>query len=155
MNRKGIFERAAKVTVGDNEDLKLLLTGAALCSNARLLPPNKESARYDEMGVDVGVNQAEIMAHFVVEEMNLKDMFTILKLNRGEYSIIQIKVQTNAKAAGRLLKDLFIPKRTLLITITRDESTLIPKGDTQILENDDILMLTDESSRTELKEIFG
>lgn len=107
------------------------------------------------MGVDVGVNQAELMAHFVVEEMNLKDMFTLLKLNRGDYSIVQLTVQKNAKAANKLLKDLSIPKKTVLIAITRDKAMLIPKGDTQILVDDDILALTDGASRKELKEIFG
>lgn len=107
------------------------------------------------MGVDVGVNQAELMAHFVVEEMNLEDMFTLLRLNRGDYSIIQIKVQPSAKAANQLLKDLLIPKKTVLIAITRDDMTLIPKGDTQILVDDEILALTDETSRKELREIFG
>ncbi|MBE6829705.1 TrkA family potassium uptake protein [Clostridium sp. KNHs216] len=107
------------------------------------------------MGVDIGVNQAELMAHFVVEEMNMKDMFTLLKLNRGDYSIVQMKVQPNSKAANQLLKDLSIPKKTVLIAITRDSSTLIPKGDTQILEDDDILALTDDASRAELKEIFS
>lgn len=107
------------------------------------------------MGVDVGVNQAELMAHFVVEEMNLKDMFTLLKLNRGDYSIVQLTVQERAKAANKLLKDLSIPKKTVLIAITRDKAMLIPKGDTQILVDDDVLALTDEASRKELKEIFG
>ena len=95
------------------------------------------------------------MAHFVVEEMNMKDMFTLLKLNRGDYSIVQMKVQPNSKAANQLLKDLSIPKKTVLIAITRDNSTLIPKGDTKILEDDDILTLTDDASRAELKEIFS
>jgi magnesium-transporting ATPase (P-type) len=45
-----ILEKGKKVTANDNEDMKLLLTGAALCSNARLLPPNSESARYTVLG---------------------------------------------------------------------------------------------------------
>lgn len=106
------------------------------------------------MGVDVGVNQAEIMAHFVVGEMNLHDMFTILKLNRGDYSIVQVKVQPRAKAVNQLLKDLPVSKQTVLIAITREDSTLIPKGDTQILEGDDILALTNEESRSELIDLF-
>jgi P-type Ca2+ transporter type 2C len=39
-----------KVTANDDVDLKLLLTGAALCSNARLIPPNEESPRYVVLG---------------------------------------------------------------------------------------------------------
>jgi trk system potassium uptake protein TrkA len=107
------------------------------------------------MGVDIGVNQADLMAHVVVEEMDIKDMFTILKLNRGKYSIVKMKVQQESKAANKLLKDIYIPQDTVLIAITREDALLIPKGDTQILVDDDILALTGEANRSELKEIFG
>lgn len=45
-----ILEGNKKVKANDDKDLKLLLTGAALCSNARLLPPNEESMRYTVLG---------------------------------------------------------------------------------------------------------
>jgi trk system potassium uptake protein len=122
---------------------------------ARVNNPKNAWLYNNGMGVDVGVNQAELMAHLVVEEMNLEDMFTLLKLKRGDYSIIQMKVGNNAKASNTLLKDLAIPKKTVLIAITRGETVLIPKGDTEILVDDDILALTDEASRKDLKEIFG
>ena len=121
---------------------------------ARVNNPKNTWLYNSGMGVDIGVNQADIMAHFVVEEMDMKDMFTILKLNRGNYSIVQIKVKQDSKAANQLIKDLSIPQDTVLIAITRDESLLIPKGDTLILVDDDILVLTGEVSRKELKEIF-
>ena len=107
-----------------------------------------------QMGVDVCVNQAEIIAKLVVEDMDMKDMFTMLKLSNGDYSIIQINVGEDAKAANKCVKDLLIPKKTVLIAITRNGSVLIPKGDTQILVGDEILTLTDESSRKSLTEIF-
>jgi P-type Ca2+ transporter type 2C len=39
-----------KTMANDDTDMKLLLTAATLCSNARLLPPNEESARYTVLG---------------------------------------------------------------------------------------------------------
>lgn len=45
-----IMFHGSKVTAEENADMKLLLTGAALCSNARLLPPGEESARYTVLG---------------------------------------------------------------------------------------------------------
>jgi trk system potassium uptake protein TrkA len=107
------------------------------------------------MGVDIAVNQADILAHFAVEEMNMKEMVTLMKLSRGDYSIIQVKVGQNSKAANQLLKNLAIPKQTVLIAITRNETILIPRGDTQILVDDDILAFTDEGSRMELNTIFS
>jgi len=54
-----------------------------------------------------------------------------------------------------LIKNLSIPKNTVLIAITRDEAMLIPKGDTQILVDDDILVLSDEATHKELKLLFN
>lgn len=39
-----------KVTAQEDSDMKLLLTAAALCSNARLIPPNEEAPRYTVLG---------------------------------------------------------------------------------------------------------
>ena len=107
------------------------------------------------MGVDVGVNQADLIAHFVVEEMDLEDMFTLMKLNSSDYSIVQIKVEYDTKAVNQLIKDLAIPKKAVLVAITRNNEVIIPKGDTMILADDEIMLLTDEESRVELKKIFS
>lgn len=121
---------------------------------ARVNNPKNAWLYNSEMGVDVAVNQADLMAHFVVAEMNLKDMFTILKLNRGSNSIVQMQVQQNAKAVNQLIKELAIPKGMLLIAVMRGDSLIIPKGDTQILADDEILAVTDEANRRKLEEIF-
>jgi trk system potassium uptake protein TrkA len=107
------------------------------------------------MGVDVGVNQADFIAHLVVEEMDLNSMFTMMKLSNSEYSIVQTRVSMPAKAVNKTLKDLPIPKGVVLIAVVRDGIVLIPKGDTEIRAEDEIIMMTDESSRSEIHEIFG
>lgn len=106
------------------------------------------------MGVDVGVNQADFIAHLVVEEMDLNNMFTMMKLNNGEYSIVQTKVNVPAKALHKCVKDLPIPKKVVLIAIIREGSVIIPKGDTEIMAGDEIVMLTDENSREDIDDIF-
>lgn len=121
---------------------------------ARVNNPKNTWLYNSEMGVDVQVNQADIIAHLVVEEMDMQNMFTLMKLNRGEYSIVQMNVKESAKAANKLLKDLSIPKKSVLISVTRDGEVVIPKGDTQILAGDEILILTDETSQKELQSLF-
>jgi trk system potassium uptake protein len=107
------------------------------------------------MGVDVAVNQADLMAHFIVEEMAITDVLTLLKLNRGDYSIVQINVHENSKAKDQLLKNLSIPSGMVFIAITRDQSVLIPKGDTKILAGDEILLLTNSECRKLLDAMFA
>jgi magnesium-transporting ATPase (P-type) len=45
-----ILQNGKKVMPKDDQGMKLLLTAAALCNKARLLPPNAESARYTVLG---------------------------------------------------------------------------------------------------------
>ncbi|SHO44557.1 cation-translocating P-type ATPase [Anaerocolumna xylanovorans] len=45
-----VLEDKKKITADKNEDIKLLLSAAALCSNARLLPPGEENPRYTVLG---------------------------------------------------------------------------------------------------------
>jgi len=161
LEQAGIASADVIAAVSDADEINLVVSTLAKMEFgvprvvARVNNPKNAWLYNGSMGVDVGVNQADLMAHFVVEEMDLEDMFTMLKLKKGDYSIIQIKVGETAKAANRLLKDLSIPKKTVLIAITREDSLVIPKGDSQILVGDDILALTDEASRKELKEMFG
>ena len=69
-----ILHGGKKVTADDNEDLNLLLTGAALCSNARLLPPSEESPRFTVLGdpteacLGVAAEKAGIDVHRQMEE---------------------------------------------------------------------------------------
>ena len=49
-NEGEVRKNKIKVLATQDEDMRILLTGASLCSNARLLPPNDESPRYTVLG---------------------------------------------------------------------------------------------------------
>lgn len=122
---------------------------------ARVNNPKNAWLYNSGMGIDVGVNQADIIAHLVMEEMNLENMLTLMKLNHGDYSIVQMSVARDAKAANQLIKELSIPKNAVVISITREGTVMIPRGDTMVLVEDEVLMLTDDASRAELQHLFG
>lgn len=107
------------------------------------------------MGVDVGLNQADLMAGLVVEEMKLKTMSTLLKIEKGGYSVVKFKVDEKSKAANKKVKDLGIPDRAVLIAISRNEEIIIPRGDITIVPQDSVMAFADENSKTSLNALFG
>ena len=107
------------------------------------------------MGVDVGVNQADLMAHLVVSEMDLTDMMTLMKINDGNYSIVQISIDDQSPVVSKVVKNLPIPANALLITIRRGTETFVPNGDTMIQSGDNVLALTNEANRVEMYKLFG
>jgi trk system potassium uptake protein TrkA len=107
-----------------------------------------------ELGVDVALNQADIMARLIEEEMSLGDMMTILKLRRGKYSLVEEKIDAGAPAIGLAIRDLQLSQNCVISGIIRHGEIVMPRGTTVLEEGDEILALVDENSRTELETLL-
>lgn len=105
-------------------------------------------------GVDISVNQADILGHMVIEEMNMKNMFTLMKLFMGNYSIIQIHVAQGSKAVGNTVASLGIPDGAKLILIKHNEEVSLPGGDTIIRANDIVIALAGAEEQKVLHQLF-
>ncbi len=108
-----------------------------------------------EMGVDVALNQAEILAKLTAEEMSIGDMMTMLKIRRGQYSLVEEKIAPNAPAIGKALKDLPLPGNCVISGILRHGVMVMPRGVTILEEGDEILALVDDSSREQLAKLLS
>ena len=67
-----------------------------------------------DMGVDVALNQAEILAKLTAEEMSIGDMMTLLKVRRGQYSLVEEKIAPGSAAIGKEIKDLGFPNHCVI-----------------------------------------
>ena len=108
-----------------------------------------------EMGVDVALNQADLMAHLIAEEMSLGDMMTLLKLRKGQYSLVEEKVDPAATAVGKAVRDLDLPSECQLAAIIRKGQLVIPRGDTILQPADEVLAVVHASQVAQLAAILG
>jgi trk system potassium uptake protein len=116
---------------------------------ARVNNPKNAWLFTPEMGVDVALNQADILAHLVAEEMSLGDMMTLLKLKKGEYSLVEEKVYPTALACGKPLKDVKLPNECSIVAIIRNHQLLIPHGNTLFEAYDEVLALVHRKNLSE------
>ena len=108
-----------------------------------------------EFGVDVALNQADIIAKLIEEEMSLGDMIIMLKLRRGKFSLVEEKIFPGAQAIGIAVKDLQLPPNCIISGIIRHGEIVIPRGVTTLEEGDEILALVDDAARGQLAKILG
>jgi trk system potassium uptake protein TrkA len=92
-----------------------------------------------QMGVDVALNQADVMAHLIAEEMSVGDMMTLLKLTKGQYSLVEERVAPTAPAVGKALRDLPLPTDCSLTAIIRQGRLLLPRPDLVLAVDDEVL----------------
>jgi trk system potassium uptake protein TrkA len=110
---------------------------------ARVNNPRNAWLFNDLFHVDVAVNQADILARLIEEEMSMGDMMTLLKLRRGKYSLVEEKIPPKAMAIGVAIKDLNLPTNCVIAAIIRKGELLIPRGITTLMEGDEVLAITD------------
>ncbi len=156
----GISAADVFVSVTDKDEVNLVASTIAKFEFgvprviARVNNPKNAWMFNASMGVDNGINQADLMAHLIIEGIDMKNMMTLLRINRGTASIVQIHVAAGAKAAGKRIRELDIPEKAVIISVFRGEESFIPRGDTVIQEGDDVLALSDEKAQAVLEGLF-
>jgi trk system potassium uptake protein TrkA len=121
---------------------------------ARINDPRNAWLFEDRFHVDVALNTAEVMARLIEEEMSLGDMMTLLKLRRGEYSLVEEKIPVGARAVGKLIRDLALPESCVIAAIIRQGKVVLPRGVTALEAEDEVLAITDRSGADELARLF-
>lgn len=108
-----------------------------------------------EMGVDVGLTEADLMAHVVAEEMSVGSMMTLLKLSKGKYSLVQETIHPDSPVIGKALRDLHLPEECVLVAVIRKDEMIIPRGNTALLADDEIMAIAGASELGALAAIFN
>ena len=121
---------------------------------ARINDPRNSWLFNDIFHVDVALNQSEIMARLIEEEMSLGDMMTLLKLRRGEYSLVEEKIPPNAPAIGLAIKDVHLPESCIIAAIIRHGKVILPRGLTTFEVGDEVLAITDRPGAEQLVKLF-
>lgn len=145
---------------GQDETNLVIATLARFAFNApriiaRVNNPKNAWIFTSQMGVDVALNQADVMAHLIAEEMSVGDMMTLLKLTKGQYSLVEERVAATAPAVGKALSDLPIPPDCSLTAIIRQGRLLLPRPDLVLAVDDEVLAVIDAEQTAALAALLS
>jgi trk system potassium uptake protein TrkA len=122
---------------------------------ARVNNPKNAWMFTPELGVDVALNQPDMMAHLIAEEMSLGDMMTLLKLRKGQYALVEEKVHPAALAVGKAIRELMLPPECVLAAVIRKGNLIIPHGDVVLQPADEVLAVVHSSQTAALASLLG
>jgi trk system potassium uptake protein TrkA len=109
----------------------------------------------EKFHIDVALNQSEILARLIQEEMSLGDMMTLLKLRRGQYSVVEEKIPVGAQAVGMAIKDLPLPEDCVIAAIIRHGTMVVPRGITTFEAGDEVLAVAGGTGVDRLAALFA
>jgi trk system potassium uptake protein len=161
LERAGINRASVLAAVSSEDEANLVVTTLGRFefnvprTIARVNNPENAWMFTADMGVDVALSQADIFSRLIAEEMSLGDMMTLLKLRKGQFSVIEEKVHPQAISVGKALSTLELPEECVLTAIIRKGDLIIPRGDVVLQPADEIIAVVHATQRAQLAALLG
>ncbi|MFP4136576.1 MAG: potassium channel family protein [Candidatus Acetothermia bacterium] len=106
-----------------------------------------------ELGVDHVISPKISAATEISSLLHGYDVLDFSLLVQGGARLVEI---SPGELSGNTLSEIELPEGTLIASILREGVAHIPRGDTELQENDILIIITEEESKEEeIKEKFG
>ena len=93
------------------------------------------------LGVDIPVSSTDSIARLIEREIDVATIKRLLSINRGEATISEVGIPKNYVRNGMALADFNLPNECVIVSITRGDTLIIPRGNTQILSGDKLIVI--------------
>ena len=111
-------------------------------------PRNIETFRV--LGIENIVSSTDIHTKMIEQEADLAHMHLIATLNQGKAGICSMTLPSNTALDGVALKDISLPRGTLVISLIRRGVLTIPNGSTLLQAGDELVAVSEEKSQKAL-----
>lgn len=122
---------------------------------ALIFDQNKTEFFY-KLGVDSVVCAISAITSIIEHHTFLESVATLIPIASEEVSVSQVPIIHSSPIIGKKLSEINLPKSAIIGCILRSSSTIVPKGNTQILAGDILMLIsTGESELEAVKELTG
>lgn len=153
----GTTAEAMKAAGTEEADVFVAVTGRdeqnlVACQLAKMsFPVKKTAAKVNNpknaslmrrLGIDIVVSSTDAIARLIEWEVDLSGFKYITSLGQGEATLHEIVLPDDFAYSGKKLSELRLPEQSVLVAVERAYEVLIPRGNTQLLSGDKLILLT-------------
>jgi trk system potassium uptake protein TrkA len=160
LERAGIQRADLVIAVtGDDEDNMLICQMAKekyLCERIIARVNNPRNREWFELlGIQPTVSATDLILRLIEHEVPSYGLVHLLDLRDERLEIIEVEVALGSPAAGLSVAEVPLPEGVLIISILRDGAGFVPKGETQILAGDEVLLVLDPGLEESITKQFA
>lgn len=121
---------------------------------ARVNNPKNEWLFNDSWGVDVSVSTPHLLAGMVEEAVSVGHLVRLLSFEHGEARLSEVTLAASSPAIGQQLAQLGIPRDATVVAVIRQDKVVVPRGDTEFYEGDEVLLLVTGNADEAVQRLF-
>jgi trk system potassium uptake protein TrkA len=121
---------------------------------ARVKDPRNEWLYTEAWGVDVAVSTPRVLAALVEEAVTVGDVVRLMSFRKGAANLVEITLAEDTPWVGRPVREVPLPRETVLTTILRGERVINPDPDEPLEAGDELLFVTHGEVEDELQQML-
>ncbi len=148
------------IAVGQHAEDNTMSCLLAKVEGADMVIALRDDKHYDKLFASLGMDHIiypqEITLNAIIEKIHMVSIGTHLKLKSADIEIMRISIKKNSPVTGKSLRELDkVFKKSITIgCIIKDNTVIIPQGDTIIKENDKVLVLSQKDNISLVNKVF-
>ncbi len=114
----------------------------------------KHASMFDDLGIDAAISFVNAAVTLYEKAVTGPGMYGLLGLGGGEAEVVDVSVSEESDVVGRTIRELNIPELCTVAMITRDEKLIPPRGDTEFMESDRVILVGKSDEIMDLAKLF-
>ena len=156
---EGNVEMDAVVTVSDDEATNILAALLAKRRGAKKVIALIQRSHFlqlaPSLGIDAAISPRLTTASAILRYVRGGRVVSLVEMPEWNAEIMELVALPTAAIVGRPLRDVKMPKGAIVAAIKRGEQIIIPKGDSQILADDRVILFTLPEAIPKVERLFS
>ena len=111
---------------------------------------------FEKLGIEA-VSSTRLISELLENEFSVGELIHLYSLKGGRVSLVEVRIPDAGSPGApepRVVQDLKLPYESVLVALFRDEATVIPRGETDLLPGDEVVALTTPEFEDELRRVL-
>jgi len=118
---------------------------------ARVNHPKNEWMFNETWGVDVSVSTPHLLTALVEEAVTVGTLVRLLQFEGGKAGLEEVTLAESSPAAGQQVQQLRLPRNCTIVAVLRDQSVIVPRGDTTLEVGDEVIVLATSDAEDDVR----
>ena len=118
---------------------------------ARVNHPKNEWMFNETWGVDVSVSTPHMLTALVEEAVTVGTLVRLLQFEGGKAGLEEVTLAEGSPAAGKQVSDLRLPRNCTIVAVLREQSVIVPRGDTTLEVGDEVVVLSTSDAEADVR----
>lgn len=115
----------------------------------------KNAKIMQNLAANIVISSAGMLSKIVEQQLNAINQHFITHFTTGDIAIVEFKIEHYHSMKNRKISEIKWPNHTLVISIIRNGKSIVPSGEVTLLENDSLIISSDEKNKKNLKKLIN